>query len=75
MRSNHEHHTVACFRHNRPGIDHHSYEVGDWPLIKERCNRMGARRIPLCGDPDGTGSVLAEREYTVNRWGRGLTRI
>ena len=31
MRSNHEHHTLGCFLYaDRAGIDHHSYEAGEW---------------------------------------------
>ena len=55
MRSNHEHHTLACFRHKRQGIDHHSYEAGDWALIKDWCDRMGARRIPIMWGPGRHG--------------------
>jgi catechol 2,3-dioxygenase-like lactoylglutathione lyase family enzyme len=55
MRSNHEHHTLACFRHSRQGIDHHSYEAGDWSVIKDWCDRMGARRIPLMWGPGRHG--------------------
>lgn len=55
MRSNHEHHTLACFRHTRQGIDHHSYEAGDWSVIKDWCDRMGARRIPLIWGPGRHG--------------------
>ena len=55
MRSNHEHHTMACFRHTRQGIDHHSYEAGDWATIKDWCDRMGDRRIPLIWGPGRHG--------------------
>jgi catechol 2,3-dioxygenase len=55
MRSNHEHHTLACFRHAKQGIDHHSYEAGDWSAIKEWCDRMGDRRIPLMWGPGRHG--------------------
>jgi catechol 2,3-dioxygenase len=55
MRSNHEHHTLACFRHTRQGIDHHSYEAGDWSVIKDWCDRMGARHVPLMWDPGRHG--------------------
>ena len=55
MRSNHEHHTLACFRSKRQGIDHHSYEAGDWAEIKHWCDRMGARRIPLMWGPGRHG--------------------
>jgi catechol 2,3-dioxygenase-like lactoylglutathione lyase family enzyme len=55
MRSNHEHHTLACFRKSLPGIDHHSYEAGDWSVIKEWCDRMGDRRIPIMWGPGRHG--------------------
>lgn len=55
MRSNHEHHTLACFRHSQQGLDHHSYEAGDWTAIKDWCDRMGARRIPLMWGPGRHG--------------------
>lgn len=55
MRSNHEHHTLACFRHSQQGIDHHSYEAGDWSVIKDWCDRMGSRRIPLMWGPGRHG--------------------
>lgn len=55
MRTNHEHHTLACFRHSQPGIDHHSYEAGDWSVIKDWCDRMGDRRIPLMWGPGRHG--------------------
>lgn len=54
-RSNHEHHTLACFRQDRAGIDHHSYEAGDWSVIKEWCDRMGERRIPIMWGPGRHG--------------------
>jgi catechol 2,3-dioxygenase-like lactoylglutathione lyase family enzyme len=55
MRSNHEHHTLACFRKSSPGIDHHSYEAGDWAVIKDWCDRMGDRRIPIMWGPGRHG--------------------
>jgi catechol 2,3-dioxygenase-like lactoylglutathione lyase family enzyme len=55
MRSNHEHHTLACFRHSRQGIDHHSYEAGDWAVIKDWCDRMGSLRIPIMWGPGRHG--------------------
>jgi catechol 2,3-dioxygenase-like lactoylglutathione lyase family enzyme len=54
-RSNHEHHTLACFRHTRQGIDHHSYEAGDWSVIKDWCDRMGDRRVPIIWGPGRHG--------------------
>ncbi len=55
MRTNHEHHTLACFRHSQQGVDHHSYEAGDWSVIKDWCDRMGDRRIPLMWGPGRHG--------------------
>ncbi len=54
-RSNHEHHTLACFRQDRVGIDHHSYEAGDWSVIKSWCDRMGDHRIPIMWGPGRHG--------------------
>ncbi len=52
MRSNHEHHTLACFLHrNRSGIDHHSYEAGDFVTIRDWCDRFADREIKLMWGP------------------------
>ena len=55
LRSNHEHHTLACFRQDRRGMDHHSYEAGDWSVIKDWCDRMGERHIPVMWGPGRHG--------------------
>jgi catechol-2,3-dioxygenase len=55
MRSNHEHHTIACFYQARKGIDHHSYETGEWGLIRDWCDRMAARNIPIMWGPGRHG--------------------
>lgn len=54
-RSNHEHHTLACFRQDRQGVDHHSYEAGDWSVIKEWCDRMGELHVPIMWGPGRHG--------------------
>lgn len=54
-RSNHEHHSLACFRQDRVGVDHHSYEAGDWSVIKDWCDRMGDRHIPIMWGPGRHG--------------------
>lgn len=54
-RSNHEHHTLACFRRSYQGIDHFSFEAADWSVIKDWCDRMGARRIPIVWGPGRHG--------------------
>jgi catechol 2,3-dioxygenase len=55
MRSNHEHHTLACFRSARHGIDHHSYEAGEWVAIRDWADRFAAREIPLMWGPGRHG--------------------
>ena len=55
LRSNHEHHTLACFRQARQGMDHHSYEAGDWSVIKDWCDRMGDQQIPIMWGPGRHG--------------------
>lgn len=54
-RSNHEHHTIACFRSDRVGVDHHSYEAGEWSLIRDWSDRCAARHIPLMWGPGRHG--------------------
>jgi catechol 2,3-dioxygenase-like lactoylglutathione lyase family enzyme len=53
--SNHEHHTIAAFLADRTGIDHHSYEAGEWITIRDWCDRFAARRIPLIWGPGRHG--------------------
>jgi catechol 2,3-dioxygenase len=55
VRSNHEHHTIACFKSSRQGVDHHSYEAGEWDTIRDWCDRFGERRIPLMWGPGRHG--------------------
>jgi catechol 2,3-dioxygenase-like lactoylglutathione lyase family enzyme len=55
MRSNHEHHTLACFRADVRGVDHHSYEAGDWAVMKDWCDRMGEHEIPIMWGPGRHG--------------------
>lgn len=55
VRSNHEHHTLACFKSNRQGVDHHSYEAGDWTVIRDWCDRFAAKGIPLMWGPGRHG--------------------
>ncbi len=55
MRSNHEHHTLACFRSARQGIDHHSYEAGEWNVIRDWADRFAEREIPLMWGPGRHG--------------------
>lgn len=55
MRSNHEHHTIGVFFQDRTGVDHHSYEAGEWGVLKDWCDRMGDRRIKLDWGPGRHG--------------------
>jgi catechol 2,3-dioxygenase len=55
MRSNHEHHTIGVFYQERTGVDHHSYEAGEWGVMKDWCDRMGDRYIKLDWGPGRHG--------------------
>lgn len=55
MRSNHEHHTIGVFFQNRTGVDHHSYEAGEWGVMKDWCDRFGDRHIKLDWGPGRHG--------------------
>jgi len=53
--SNHEHHTIACFRSDKKGIDHHSYEAGEWDHIKTWCDHFASHDIQLMWGPGRHG--------------------
>ena len=55
VRSNHEHHTIACFKSKRQGVDHHSYEAGAWEVIRDWCDRFAERNIQLMWGPGRHG--------------------
>ena len=55
MRSNHEHHTVGVFLQDRTGLDHHSYEAGEWDVLKDWCDRFADRHIKLDWGPGRHG--------------------
>lgn len=55
LRSNHEHHTVACFKATRSGIDHHSYEGGEWDTIRDWADHFAGLGIPLVWGPGRHG--------------------
>ena len=54
-RSNHEHHTLAFFRAGQPGIDHHSYEAGEWTKLRDWADHFAAHRIRLIWGPGRHG--------------------
>ncbi len=53
--SNHEHHTVACFKSDRNGVDHHSYEAGEWDYIRDWCDHFAERDIQVMWGPGRHG--------------------
>ena len=55
MTSNHEHHTLACFKSERQGVDHHSYEVGEWNLIRDWCDHFSSLGIEIFWGPGRHG--------------------
>ena len=55
VRSNHEHHTIACFKSSKKGMDHHSYEAGDWNYIKSWCDHFASNNIKLMWGPGRHG--------------------
>jgi catechol 2,3-dioxygenase len=50
-----EHHSFAVFRTAKKGIDHHSYEVGDWMLIRDWADYLASRGIKLVWGPGRHG--------------------
>ena len=55
MRSNQEHHTVACFLSNKSGLDHYSFEAGTWEWIKNWCDHFSKQNIRLIWGPGRHG--------------------
>ena len=53
--SNHEHHTIACFKSVKKGMDHHSYEAGEWNHIKTWCDHLASHDIQLMWGPGRHG--------------------
>lgn len=53
--SNHEHHTIAAFLSPEAGIDHHSYEAGEWGLIRDWCDHLASQKIALIWGPGRHG--------------------
>jgi len=50
-----EHHSFAVFRTPKKGIDHHSYEVGDWMLIRDWADYLASKGIKLFWGPGRHG--------------------
>jgi catechol-2,3-dioxygenase len=55
MRGNHEHHNLACFLQDRAGIDHHSYEAGEWDTIRDWADRFAQHGVTLMWGPGRHG--------------------
>ena len=55
LTSNHEHHTIACFKSDKVGIDHHSYEVGKWENIKILCDHFSKKNVKIIWGPGRHG--------------------
>jgi catechol 2,3-dioxygenase len=55
MRGNHEHHNLACFYQDRQGVDHHSYEAGEWDTIRDWSDHLASLNIPLFWGPGRHG--------------------
>ncbi len=55
MRGNHEHHNLACFFQDRTGIDHHSYEAGEWDTIRDWCDHLARHDVQLMWGPGRHG--------------------
>lgn len=53
--TNSEHHTIACFKSDRTGVDHHSYEAGTFDNIKKFCDRFAANGVLLTWGPGRHG--------------------
>lgn len=55
VRSTHEHHTVGMFLKPRAGLDHHSYEAGEWITIRDWADHLAALHIPIVWGPGRHG--------------------
>ncbi len=55
MRGNHEHHNLACFLQDRQGVDHHSYEAGEWDTIRDWSDHLASQNIQLFWGPGRHG--------------------
>lgn len=53
--TNHEHHTIACFKSNRTGVDHHSYEAATMDNIKQFCDLFASNDVLLTWGPGRHG--------------------
>ena len=50
-----EHHSLTVFRKSEKGIDHHSYELRDWGLIRDWADHFASKGIKLAWGPGRHG--------------------
>jgi catechol 2,3-dioxygenase-like lactoylglutathione lyase family enzyme len=55
LRTDQEHHTLAVFRAPVRRLDHHSYEVRDWALIRDWADHFARQGIKLIWGPGRHG--------------------
>ena len=55
LTSNFEHHTLACFKSSKIGIDHHAYEVKEWQNIKILCDYFSDNNTKIIWGPGRHG--------------------
>jgi catechol 2,3-dioxygenase-like lactoylglutathione lyase family enzyme len=55
VRSTHEHHSVGMFLKAEAGLDHHSYEAGEWVTIRDWADHLGRLHIPIVWGPGRHG--------------------
>jgi catechol 2,3-dioxygenase len=55
MRCNREHHTVAIVQGEAGGLDHYCYEVSDWEDVKDWCDLLAVRDVPVSWGPGRHG--------------------
>ena len=55
VRSTHEHHSVGMFLKNEAGLDHHSYEAGEWDTIRDWADSLASLHIPIVWGPGRHG--------------------
>ena len=55
MRSDAIHHTLAVVAADTPGLDHYSYDLGEWSDFKTWCDDLSERGVPVTWGPGRHG--------------------
>jgi catechol 2,3-dioxygenase len=55
LRCSHEHHSFAVFKAAEDRFDHHCYETIDWNHIRDWCDHMARKHIPIQWGPGRHG--------------------